>query len=226
MMKGHLQKGFSLLEILVAMALVSFMLFFVTGTDFSNRKSLDQTLDKFERIIRYSADEAILRNSFIRINYTFDSEGEESGIKLEYSDDKDFVIDLNLEEKSKEESQIDDEVLEERIKERNSSFSQVDEFDRDEFEIPPNVQVIGAASELSPKLVTENNIQIYFYPNGQKDSSIIIFATDDEIAYLIIEPFQSVIKRGYKQLPEDLSDDGYSDAISALADEVYKEWKQ
>ena len=226
MNKGLIDRGFSLLEILVAMALVSFMLFFVAGTDFSNRKSLDQTLDKFERIIRYSADESVLRNAYIRLNYTFDSEGESSGIKLEYSDDKDFIIDLKLEELISENNERELEENQERIKERNNSFSQIDEFDAEEFEIPPNVQVIGASSELSPKLVTENSIQVYFYPNGQKDSSIFIFATDEEVAYIIIEPFQQVIKRGYKLIPEDTTEEGYADAISSLAEEVYKEWKQ
>ena len=186
-MKGHSQKGFSLIEILVAMALVSIILLIAVGTDFSDRKSLDQILDKYERVIRFSSDEAILKNNFVRMNLNIDKDDGQH-LSLEYSDDKNFVIDLELARRESSESESDKELREEKEKEQNSSFSNVPEFEAEDFELPGNVVLLGSGSELTENFITSGKTQIYFYPNGQKDASIIIFATSDELATLEVEP--------------------------------------
>ncbi len=222
--KGHSQKGFSLIEILVAMALVSIILLIAVGSDFSNRKSLDQVLDNYERIIRFSTDEASLKNSFVRMNINFEQENGQN-LTLEYSDDKDFIIDADFEKSLSEVSESEKEFVEEKQKKQDSSFSIVEEFDAEEFEVPPNVRVLGVGSELTESFRTTGKTQIYFYPNGQKDASIIIFATEDEIATLEIEPFRRVINRTYAEMPEEIPSD-YEEFLIDRANEIYKEWLQ
>ncbi|MAE59401.1 MAG: hypothetical protein CME69_11000 [Halobacteriovorax sp.] len=221
-MKGHSQKGFSLIEILVAMALVSIILLIAVGTDFSDRKSLDQILDKYERVIRFSSDEAILKNNFVRMNLNIDKDDGQH-LSLEYSDDKDFVIDLDLARRENSESESDKELREEKEKEQNSSFSNVPEFEAEDFELPGNVVLLGSGSELTENFITSGKTQIYFYPNGQKDASIIIFATSDELATLEIEPFRRVINRRYIKIPEDFNGE-FEEYIVEKANEIFSEW--
>mgnify|MGYP000430396841 CR=1 FL=1 len=221
-MKGHSQKGFSLIEILVAMALVSIILLIAVGTDFSDRKSLDQILDKYERVIRFSSDEAILKNNFVRMNLNIDKDDGQH-LSLEYSDDKNFVIDLDLARRENSESESDKELREEKEKEQNSSFSNVPEFEAEDFELPGNVVLLGSGSELTENFITSGKIQIYFYPNGQKDASIIIFATSDELATLEIEPFRRVINRRYIKIPEDFNGE-FEEYIVEKANEIFSEW--
>lgn len=221
-MKGHSQKGFSLIEILVAMALVSIILLIAVGTDFSDRKSLDQILDKYERVIRFSSDEAILKNNFVRMNLNIDKDDGQH-LSLEYSDDKDFVIDLDLARRENSESESDKELREEKEKEQNSSFSNVPEFEAEDFELPGNVVLLGSGSELTENFITSGKTQIYFYPNGQKDASIIIFATSDELATLEIEPFRRVINRRYIKIPEDFNGE-FEEYIVEKANEIFNEW--
>ena len=221
-MKGHSQKGFSLIEILVAMALVSIILLIAVGTDFSDRKSLDQILDKYERVIRFSSDEAILKNNFVRMNLNIDKDDGQH-LSLEYSDDKNFVIDLELARRESSESESDKELREEKEKEQNSSFSNVPEFEAEDFELPGNVVLLGSGSELTENFITSGKTQIYFYPNGQKDASIIIFATSDELATLEIEPFRRVINRRYIKIPEDFNGE-FEEYIIEKANEIFSEW--
>ena len=221
-MKGHSQKGFSLIEILVAMALVSIILLIAVGTDFSDRKSLDQILDKYERVIRSSSDEAILKNNFVRMNLNIDKDDGQH-LSLEYSDDKNFVIDLELARRENSESESDKELREEKEKEQNSSFSNVPEFEAEDFELPGNVVLLGSGSELTENFITSGKTQIYFYPNGQKDASIIIFATSDELATLEIEPFRRVINRRYIKIPEDFNGE-FEEYIIEKANEIFSEW--
>lgn len=221
-MKGHSQKGFSLIEILVAMALVSIILLIAVGTDFSDRKSLDQILDKYERVIRFSSDEAILKNNFVRMNLNIDKDDGQH-LSLEYSDDKNFVIDLELARRENSESESDKELREEKEKEQNSSFSNVPEFEAEDFELPGNVVLLGSGSELTENFITSGKTQIYFYPNGQKDASIIIFATSDELATLEIEPFRRVINRRYIKIPEDFNGE-FEEYIIEKANEIFSEW--
>ena len=220
--KGHSQKGFSLIEILVAMALVSIILLIAVGSDFSNRKSLDQVLDNYERIIRFSTDEASLKNSFVRMNIDFEKDNGQN-LSLEYSDDKDFIIDADFQKSLNEVSESEKEFVEKKQKEQDSSFSTVEEFDAEEFEVPPNVRILGVGSELTESFRTTGKIQLYFYPNGQKDASIIVFATEDEIATLEVEPFRRVINRTYAVMPEEIPDD-YEEFLLERANEIYKEW--
>ena len=221
-LEGHSQKGFSLLEILVAMALVAIILVVAVGSDFSNRKSLDQILDKYERVIRFSTDEAVLKNNFVRMNFDF-SKSDGQNLTLEFSDEKDFIIDPELQKSFDEVSESDKEEFAEKQKNQDNSFVTVDEFEASEFELPGNVRLIGIGSELTENFVSNGKTQIYFYPNGQKDASIIVFATDDEIATLEIEPFRRVINRKYIKIPEDLPTD-FEEYLIDRANEVYKEW--
>lgn len=214
--KGLSEAGFTLLEILVALALVSVILMMVAGSSYSSRKNLDELMANIERTIRFSTDEAAMKNQFVRLSVSLD--GEEQKISLEYSDDPNLVIDTS----PKEEDDSDDE---DANKKKNDNFTPVSDFSSDEFNIPVGVKIVGVGTGIQNKLVTEGDAQLYFYPTGEKDSAIIIFATDDEMAYLIVEPFKQVIDRNYIPYDSETTEENFTEKSLDMAQNFFKEWQ-
>jgi len=211
--KGLSQAGFTLLEILVALALVSLILTMVAGSSFSSRKNLDELMANMERTIRFSADEAALKNQFLRIKISLDD--EEQKITLEYSDDPNLVID----------TEAKDDEDEDPEKKKKDNFNTVSEFSSDDISVPLGVKIIAVGTGLQEKLVSEGDAQIYFYPTGEKDSAIIIFATEDEMAYLEAEPFQQVIERSYIPFDTEIDEENFAEKTLEMAQTFFKEWQ-
>jgi prepilin-type N-terminal cleavage/methylation domain-containing protein len=221
MTKGLGNKGFTLIEILVAMALVAIILVMVTGTTFSTRKNLDEFLSKIERVARFSTDEATLNNKFLRLS--FNLEEEENILQLDFSDDLKLLIDIEEEKARYEEDDDDDD---ENKPKKRDPFRKHPEFDAEEFSVPVGVRVIGVSSNLINRLITDQKASVYFYPTGEKDSAIIILATDDEMAYLEIEPFRQQIKRTYVKYETELTEDNFTDTVEDMATQIYNKWLQ
>lgn len=212
--KGLGQSGFTLIEILVALALVAVVLTMVTGSTFSSRKNLDELMSNMERTIRFSTDEAALKNQFVRLSITLD--GDEQALKLEYSDDPNLVIDTEV----KDDQDSDDEK-----KKKKDNFLPIPDFNPDDMKIPMGVKIIGVATGISKDLVTEGDAQVYFYPTGEKDSAIIIFATDDEMAFIEAEPFKQVIERSYVPHEVEITEENFADKTLEMAQDMFKEWQ-
>lgn len=216
MIKGHQQSGFTLVEILVALALVSIILFMAAGNSFSTRKNLDEMSNKIERISRFSSDEANLKNQFVRLS--IDLGAEEQVLKLEYSDNPALILDPTEDS----ESIKDKEESDKKKKEFNKSFSNVQDFDPADFELPVGVKFLAIASSLDNKLVKNEIANIFFYPTGEKDSALILLYTDDEIAVIKLFAFTTEIKREYIRLEDEVAGD--PEKIMDLADGIFKEW--
>jgi len=221
MIKGHEQSGFTLLEILVALAVVTIVLMMVAGTSFSSRQNLDEMLNKIERIVRFAGDEASLKNQFIRLSIDLDT--EEQRIKLEYADDVNLVLEAPKDNQKNPDDEIRDDDKKEKKSEVDKSFSSVSDFDSDEFNLPVGVRFVAIGTTLSKSLIKNSTAPIYFYPTGEKDSAIIIFATDTEIATIEVRSFGQVIDRNYYKLDET-NFDIVNEKTLELADGLYKEW--
>ena len=74
--------GFTLIEILIALALMSLVFSFALNYNFTSRQLLEGELKKIERAINYASDEAPLRNKVIRIK--FNLEEAPQSFTLEY----------------------------------------------------------------------------------------------------------------------------------------------
>lgn len=218
MHRGHEQSGFTLIEILVSMALASLLLYMVMGTTFSNRRNLDETINNIERIIRFSSDEASLQNKFLRLGFALEELDQKPSLEIAQSND--FVIDI-------EGTRNFEDLSEEEQKEMKSSgrFTPLPEFSADEFTPSGAVRIVAIGSTLTQKLHTTGKPFIYFYPTGEKDSAIIILATEEEMVALTTEPYSQVINREYIALEGvNFSNEDYVEKLIDKANEMYSEW--
>jgi prepilin-type N-terminal cleavage/methylation domain-containing protein len=181
------QKGFSLIEILVAMSLVAIMfMVFPFGTQNNDRNKLEITLDNFDRAIRFATNESILRNSIIRIKIDFNQ--TPSSFVVESGPSGNFVL-PRLEEIDKLSSK-EKEALLKTTKNIDLQFQPIPDLDPRILNLDEVVAIIGAASASRKIIQRENNFSIYFYPTGEKDESLIFFATFDEVAVLEVPGFE------------------------------------
>ncbi len=218
MLKGHRQSGFTLIEILVSMALASLLLYMVAGSTFSSRRNLDETIDNIERLIRYSSDEASLQNKFLRLGFELDDFDQK--LRLEIAQKNDFVIDL-------EATRSFDDMTEEEQKEakKKGGFFNLPEFDANDYRPSGGVRIVAIGSTLTQKLHTSGVPYVYFYPTGEKDSVIIIIATEDEMVALSTQPYSQVIEREYIALEDvNFSSEDYIEKLTQKANELYNEW--
>lgn len=216
------QQGFTLIEILVALLLVVLVLTMVSGGGYSNRDNLEDIISNLERAVRFSGDEAALRNTVMRVRIKFDDEPQKYSV--EFGPGSDFTLKRSFKTTVKKAKTSDEKAAEKAKKERDKQFNSVKEFSEGPREIHENVRIIGFGSSLFESFVTETDGAIYIYPSGEKDAAIIILATEDEIATMVFNPFTSDIKVRYFPLDQDIDYDDLIEKQDEIALEYYKEW--
>lgn len=90
--KSLFEKGFSLIEIMVSLALVGIVLFSVNLTVSNNQDKILEVADDIERSIRFGMHESVLRGSVVRLHLYLDKSPQEWAI--EFGTDRDFVMPL------------------------------------------------------------------------------------------------------------------------------------
>jgi prepilin-type N-terminal cleavage/methylation domain-containing protein len=213
------QRGFTLIEMLVALLLVTIVLAVVSGTSFSTRRNLDEALSDIERAVRFSTDEAALRNAMIRVKFNFDEDPQTWSV--EFGPDGNFVLPASKTQAVT--SQSEDKRNKKKKSNIDKKFSKVKEFAESDKEFSAGVRIIGIATTLTQQMMLEGENALYIYPTGEKDSAIIIVATDDELASIKVSPFTMDLERKYYSI--DLDADGdISDKQVEMAEEIYQEW--
>lgn len=192
----------------------------------SKDTSLEAT-ELMERAVRFGVNEAALRNTVVRLHFYFDTDPQK--FTVEYGPDDSFIIplsDLNQENKDSL-SESEQKDLEERITEVNRKFNRIPEFEKDDLEIPSDIKIIGIGSTLHENLLFDFEGSIYIYPTGEKDESIIFFATVFELFSITIPAFTSdfEVNRYPFEIPLDDEEEIYDKGISR-ATELFNEWKQ
>ena len=100
-------KGFTIVEILIALSLVGLVFTLVINTSGTQRQDLENSISKIERAVRFATNESILRNSIVRISIDLDASPQT--YVIEYGQGADFVLpqsvdlsDLSISEREKE----------------------------------------------------------------------------------------------------------------------------
>ncbi|MFN8370858.1 MAG: prepilin-type N-terminal cleavage/methylation domain-containing protein [Bacteriovoracaceae bacterium] len=228
-MRRARNQGFTLIELLVTLFLVATLFFFALNVDHSSRDKLEGILDRIESSLRFTVNEAILRNAIVRMN--FNLELEKSSYAVEYSNSSAFVLPEFDKLLSQEKGSLKEQKKVNKLKDKiDQKFNKVNEMESDESkEITKPFRIIGVGTSVTDKLVTEGNISIYVYPTGERDSGIIIIGNDQEVVGLSIEPFTGEFKREYVKIKSDEIKDGKKDLVEiqeGIAEELFRNWKQ
>jgi prepilin-type N-terminal cleavage/methylation domain-containing protein len=213
------QEGFSLIEVLVALFVVTIILSAVISTPFSSRQKLDEAISDAERSLRFSTDEATLKNSIIRLHYLLDKEPQEYAV--EFGPSKSFILPTISKEKSK--SREDQEKDAKKLKKINQMFNRVSEFQDKNKVVPDDVKIIAIGTSADEGIITDFEASVYVYPSGEKDGAIIIFGTEEEVASLSINPFTNDFERKYRKI-EGSDTEELEEVHINMAEELYKEW--
>ncbi len=216
------QRGFTLIEILVALVLVGLIIGVAISDPFSQRKSLEEDLTQIERALSYMNDEAALKNTIVRFHAFVNKEPGEWAI--EYGPSENFILPAQNELGSSTLSQEEEEKLKKEAEATNRNFSRIQDFNETNNELKNNVKFIGLATRLTGKLQTTGDASLYSFPGGDRDEGIIILATEEEIATLEIAAFSSNIKRTFYSLA-DRKEEELEEKIKGLTTEIYQKWE-
>ncbi len=215
-------RGFSLIEILIALLLASMLLTMVVSKPVTDRQFLERTIDKVERSIRFAVDEAALRNVITRVHLKMQEEPQE--IVVEFGPSDNFVLPPRGEE-STVQSLAEEEEEQKQIEELNSKFQKVNELQDDKIEVDYSVRILGMALPGQKELSSLQSAAVYVYPSGEKDSAIIIFATSEEVVSLEVGPFGPIFERQYKLIEGEYdSQEELEERQFEIAKELFETW--
>lgn len=215
------QKGFTLIEILVALVLVSLIIGVAVSDPFSQRKNLEEDLDQIERGLRYMSDEAALKNTVVRLRVLLNKEPHEWAI--EYGPSENFVLPQKEELGAQTESLEEEEERKKEEKAINMNFNRISDFNESNTELKDNVKFVAIATRLTGKLQNKGEANVYAFPGGEQDEAIIMLHTEEEIATLELEAFSSTIKRSFYSL-QDRKEEDFENKIKGLSEEIYNQW--
>ncbi len=224
MSKGQLtngRNGFSLIEVLVALALIALLFGIVLSGQLSPRATLDDLADNIERYVRFASDEAALRNSIMRLHFKLDENPQE--LFLEFGPESSFIL---PEEKIKNTSEMSEEEKKEylkKISDFNKNFSRIKDFEDSANKIPENIRIIGVSTSDLDYLTIDADGYLYIYPTGEKDNGLIIISSDEEMITIEINPYTFEFNRGYHKLIEKEGEE-LEDRQINMAKEIYAEW--
>ena len=214
------ERGFSLIEILVALLLASLILISFPSSDSTEKhRNLKSAVADIERAIGFASNESILRNTVVRLRISFEKEPIEYNV--EYGPPGNMPLPDMPENNHK--SLAEEEAEAAKISTLDGQFTKVVEFEEIRHALSEDVQILGVATSYQKKIITDKEASIYFYSTGEKDAALIFFATDDEVAYIDVQPFLSETRTVFEILnPESVAKK--EDILQTKIDEVYKEW--
>lgn len=214
------QSGFSLLEILIALVLVA-TVFTIMPFDGEGqqKKNLDESLLLLDRAVRFSVNEAVLRNVIVRLK--FDLESSPMEYAIEYGNSAELVLPEAVDESRL--SRREAEELEKRKSKFNNKFTPVTEFQDGKHTLPEYVSVYAVGTSYYPDLITEGEVSIYFYPSGERDSTLIILNTERNYSTYSIAPFEDKTFSEVKMF-EQTDQDNLSYVLEEKAKEEFDRW--
>lgn len=213
-------KGFTLIEILVAITIVGLVLGISLNT-FNNSNDIEEAVNNVERSIRYSIDEAALRNVIIRTRFNLD--GEPQTYTVEYGPDDSFVIPLS-EVEEQDTSVLRAEENAKKKKDFNKNFNRIPEFSDGPKEVKDTIRIIAVGSSLTGLLYLDGQASLYTYPTGEKDGGIVVIGNDQEVVAVTFEPFLLGFKNLRQLINPELEFEEVNDEQDRIAKEMFENW--
>ncbi len=212
-------KGFTLIEVLVALLLVALILIAWPFGATESHRELVSTVESLERSIQFASNESILRNSVVRLRISLEKSPVE--YTVEYGPQGNLPLPDMPEKTVKTLAEEKDEK--DKFSALDKQFTKVEEFEDIKVELSDEVTILGVAATSQKKLITGGEASIYFYPTGEKDGSLIFFSTITEIAWIEVQPFLSETNAIFEAI-DTKRVAKLEDVLQTRMDEVYREW--
>ena len=217
------RKGFSLIEILVTLILVSLLFAMVAGGTLSSSAKLDEGLSLLERSILFGKDESTLRHSLTRLHFLLDKSPQE--FALEFGPEGSFVLPEPVAEESYALSSGQREQLEAQKKDLDRKFNRVKEFQDKNNKLPDGIVIVGVSVGDRGKFLTVGEPSFYFYPNGDKDPALIVVASAEEVIGLGIGPYEDDITRYIRSIDQNARAELQAQQ-EELGRSIWEEWSK
>lgn len=216
-----LSSGFSLLEILIAVALLGLTIGLVVSPGPGEREKLELAIEDISRALRFCRSEAVIRNKIVRLKLLVNDENIQ--YTVEYSDNAnlllpEYVDENRLDRKEKEKLKSTKDKVE-------KGFIPVEEFQDQVREINPDVKLSGVSTTLSRDLIVSGEASIYFYPTGHQDEALVVLSTVEEVVSLEVEAFRDRIYENFFPIGEILPEQ-YENTLYEKTKEIYDKWKK
>lgn len=217
------QSGFTLIEILIALALMSLVFSFALNYNFTSRQALETEAKKIERAINYSSDESTLRNKIVRIKFNLEDSPQK--FDIEFGPDDNFVLPAKKypEKENLTESQI--EEIEAELKALDKNYIPIKDINEENLKIDESIQIIGIGIPEDQKIIFDFYPSVHFYPSGEKDPVLIFLASDEEILALVVSPYLTNVDKIYRTLEineyDEIDDVKYNTMVS-----IFEEYMQ
>lgn len=191
-----------------------------SGDSAMNHRELKTAIDNLDRSMRFAANEAILRNTVVRLRLSLDKTPTE--YTVEYGPAGNMPL-PEMPEKKENLSLAEQKAFQEKETGLDRQFTKVEEFDDIKQEINEVVTVMGVATTAQKGIKKKGEASIYFYPTGEKDGALIFLSTIEEMAYLEVAPFLSETNNVFVPAdPKGVAKVG--DILQTKMDEVYRAW--
>ena len=215
------RKGFSLLEILIALFLVSFVtLAVLSGGGIVGRNELEEVTGDIERSYRFAIDEAVLRNRVVRLRFFLDRSPQEYSI--EYGDDANFVVPSTVFAQSEVQGVIEAEEAQKSQEEVDRGFHRISDLSEGNKEILESIHVVGIGSSLGKVFLVEGEASLYIYPDGEKDAAFIAVGDERDIDIITTDAFTDDIQIGREPVPVNGGE--LLKKQTDLAEELFQIW--
>ena len=218
--------GFSLLEILIALALVTIMFSLVGSYNYTQRQEVEDLLGKLDQSIGTLIDESTVKHRMTRIRIDLDDTPQK--VHFEYAQRHDMTIDLELLEDKTKLTDSERERLKKKEDDFNNNFSRISDLEGGSLEVSDRVRILGVGLVEQRVFVSSGSPSVYFFPNGEKDPAVIFLATDSEIHYLSISPFGFKIDKNLEKInsltlpEEELFEEEVLDQTKEIFEEISK----
>jgi prepilin-type N-terminal cleavage/methylation domain-containing protein len=216
-------QGFTLIEILVALSLITLILSLAISNPFSSRDALDKDANDVERALRFMGDEAILKNSVMRLHFMLNKDPQEYAVEFGPSDN--FILPSEPRANDAVESKEEEAKKNKTTKELNMKFNRVSEFSEQNSEIGNNIKILGVANLQSEKLQTTGEVSLYSFPSGERDAALVILSSSDEIISLKTNSFTPKIERKLQKI-EAANEKEFKEKQQSVAKEIFEQWKK
>ena len=181
--------GFSLIEILVTIAVISLVFMFIPNNFFdTEHEDMKESVAQILRATHLAQDEAILGHRIARIRFDLEKNPIEFKIELAENENLLFEQEVDTSKLSKDELT----AFKKKKEDFDSQFSEVTDMQESELKLPLDVIFVAVGKGDKQIAKPEKTLSIYFYPSGEKDEMIIFLGNQQEIGKIEFNAFSDI----------------------------------